>query len=271
MNALLNLISRLFDLLVSLLGGSAVGVMLVVSVLSAAWALKLFQAATPQVRLAGVRDRLLGHIYEMGMYQDHLSVVARIQGDLARTNLRYLSLTLPALVVLAIPMVLTVGQLESRFSHRPLSPGESAVFSVRLQNEADLPGVVLVPTTGVVVTAGPVRDYALATATWSLRVENPGVHLLTVSSGDRTLGTREILAAGRLPQLGENSKAGWVHRVLNPGAPTMAGAAGLAEMTLRLPARETRYLGVELGWLTAFMIFSLLAGLFLKGPLKVSI
>jgi hypothetical protein len=42
-------------------------------------------------------------------------------------------------------------------------------------------------------------------------------------------------------------------------------------MTLELPRRQTRYLGLELDWLVAFMVISLLAGLALKDPLKVSI
>ena len=62
-------------------------------------------------------------------------VLARIQRDLARANLRYLGLTLPALLALALPMVLTLAQLDSRYGHRPLRPGETTVFSVTLAAE----------------------------------------------------------------------------------------------------------------------------------------
>ena len=67
----------------AVVGVFAVGIV-VVSALTAVWALLLFKAVTPQERLQQVRDRLFGHIYEMGLYQDRLGVLARIQADLAR-------------------------------------------------------------------------------------------------------------------------------------------------------------------------------------------
>ena len=73
MNWLIGIIGKLFDLLIGLLGGSALLVMLVVSVFTAVWALLLFKAVTPQDRLTETRDRLFGHIYEMGLYQDQLA------------------------------------------------------------------------------------------------------------------------------------------------------------------------------------------------------
>ena len=98
--------------------------MIAVSVLTAIWALLLFKVTTRQKKLTTVvRDRLFGHIYEMGLYQDHLGVMGRIQRDLAWANLRYLGLTLPALLVLTVPMVITLAQLDSRFAHRPLTAG----------------------------------------------------------------------------------------------------------------------------------------------------
>jgi hypothetical protein len=56
-----------------------------------------------------------------------------------------------------------------------------------------------------------------------------------------------------------------------PGAPPLPADGALDDLTLRLPDRRTRFLGVEMHWLLAFMVFSLLAGLFLKDVLRVSI
>ncbi len=120
MNFLGKGINTIFDLLVLPLAGWPALALIFLSLLTAAAALLIFKLATNQKDLATARDRLVGHIYEMGLYQDHLSVLARIQGSLARANLRYLSLTLPALLALLVPMVVAVVQLESRFAHRPL-------------------------------------------------------------------------------------------------------------------------------------------------------
>lgn len=273
MTWLTDTIGKFFDLLVGLLGGSSLLVMMVVSAITAVWALLLFKAVTPQARLTVVRDRLFGHIYEMGMYQDHLRVVGRIQGDLARANLRYLSLTLPALFVLTVPMVFTLAQLDSRFALRPFHPGETTVLSVTLAEDAAiaLDRITLEVPSGVTIEAGPVRDEVSRAVAWRLRAEDRGTHRLRILDGDTELGSRDLVVGDRLTPLGEKRNKNRLHGVMYPGAPPLPRDGSLDEMTLRLFERHTKYLGVEMHWLLAFMVFSLLAGLALKDVLRVSI
>ena len=273
MGALNDGMTRFFDLIFGPMAAWPAVAMVVVAVLTSVWALLLFKAVTPQKTLERVRDRLFGHIYEMGLYQDHLRVVARIQWDLARANLRYLSLTLPALVALTIPMVLTLGQLDARYSHRPLDPGEETVFRVTLAGgaRADLSALRLETPAGVTVTAGPVRDRGTGEAAWRLRADQPGDFELVVHDGDRELVRREVPVGGGLRPVGQTSTRDWLHSLLFPGAPVLAGDSPVAAMTLVLPVREVAYFGVGLDWLVAFMVFSLLGGLALKDALRVSL
>jgi len=273
MNALNNGMTKFFDLLLAPLASWPALAMVVVSVLTAVWALLLFKAVTPQAKLTQVRDRLFGHIYEMGLYQDHLRVVGRIQRDLARANLRYLSLTLPALIVLIIPMVLTLAQLDSRFAHRPLRSGEETVFAVTLADgaAADLTGLRLDTPPGVTVKAGPVRDRATGSVAWRLSTDANADHEVVVWDRDRELARRTVPAVDRLVAVGETSRRGWLHSVLYPGAPALPADGALAGMSLSLPPRVTSYLGLGLNWLVAFMVFSLLTGLAIKDVLRVSI
>ena len=273
MTWLTDIISNVFDLLVGLLGGSPLLVMLVVSVFTAVWALLLFKAVTPQARLTIIRDRLFGHIYEMGLYQEHLRVVGRIQGDLAQANLRYLSLTLPALVVLTVPMVFTLAQLDSRFAHRPFQPGESTVLSVKVSPDAGiaLEDMTLETPPSLTVEAGPVRDTVSGALAWRLRAEDRGRHVLRIMHGKTELASREVVVGNELTPLGTSSRKDWLHGVIYPGAPPLPGDGSLDEVTLRMPERHTRYLGIEMHWMIAFMVFSLLGGLVLKDALRVSI
>ena len=271
MNGIAAVFSQLFDIVVSLGGGSASLAMLLVSAVTAVWVLLLFKAVTPQAKLQATRDRLFGHIYEMGMYQDHLGVVGRIQRDLARANFRYLGLTLPALLALTIPMVITLAQLDSRFKHRPLEPGETTVLSVTAAEDADLAGLDLVVPEGVLIEAGPVHDRLGGSMAWRLGVVDPGEHELSLERGGATVATRTLEAGGGLARVSEKSDTGFLSPWLAPGAEPLGGDSGLVSVTLRYPDRTTRYLGIELDWLLAFMILSLVAGLALKDFLKVSI
>jgi hypothetical protein len=266
-----SLFSRLFDIVVSLGGGSPAWAMVIVSVVTAVWVLLLFKAVTPQERLQRTRDRLFGHIYEMGMYQDRLGVVGRIQRDLAKANFGYLALTLPALLALTVPMVITLAQLDSRYAHRPLAPGETTVLSVAAADAAGLDALALEAPAGVEVEAGPVRDRAARSVAWRLKATEPGSHELVITRDGAAIATRTLEAGDRLIRVGEKAEPGPLSPWLAPGAGTVPRDVGLAAVTLRYPSRSVRYLGVELDWLVAFMLLSLAAGLAVKDLLRVSI
>lgn len=266
-------VRAVFDLVCGPLAARPALAMAALSVLTAVWALLLFKLTTPQARLIRVRDRLLGHIYEMGMYQDRLRVLVRIQRDLAAANLRYLSLTLPALLALLIPMVLTLAQLEGRFARRPLQPGESAVLAVTLtpQQAGRLDEAVLDLPEGLALAAGPVRDPVRGAVAWRVKVVRAGVHPWQVRLGGEPVVVQDLEVAGGLPLLAHRGERGWLSPVLYPGGRPLAAAGPVQSWRLELPERDTYYLGVRLGWLAAFTILSLLAGLASKDVLRVSL
>ena len=273
MNAIGHGISRFYDAVFAPLAGHPAWAMVAVSVLTAVWALLVFKAVTPQRRLTVGRDRLIGHIYEMGLYQDHLSVLGRIQRNLAAANLRYLLLTLPALVVLTVPMLLTLAQLDSRYSHRRLAPGESTVFSIRVDDDVSVSpqALRLEAPPSVIVEAGPVRVPGEQAVAWRVSCDVVGEFPMRVMLYESLFAER-MLPVGNddLTRLNESSRRGWAAPLLAPGAPPVEAGSDLAESTLRLPERRTRYLGIEMHWLAAFLLFSLAGGLALKDVLRVS-
>jgi hypothetical protein len=253
-----NVIDRLFDLLTVPLASQPALAMTVVSVLTAVWSLLLFKLVTPQRRLVAARDQLTGHLLELGLYQDHLRVVGRIQRDLARANLRYLALTLPALLVLGLPMALTLIELDGRFAVRPLQPGETTVVSAQLTpaQGARLQELELVAPPGLRVEAGPVRDATTASAAWRLHAETPGRHELSLRLAGQEIASRNLPVGTGLMRLVETVRP---------------RGASVSALSIQWPERRTRYLGLELHWLAAFSILALLAGLALKNVLRVSL
>jgi hypothetical protein len=266
-------INRIFDLLVLPLAAVPAAAMVFLSLLTAVTALLIFKHTTNQQSLTVARDRLVGHIYEMGLYQDHLSQLAVIQGRLARANLRYLGLTVPALLALLVPMVIFVVQLESRFAHRPLAAGETTLLSVTLKEEhgQQVAGLELEAPEGITVEAGPVRSRTTGTVAWRLRFDDPAAGPLRILIDGAEAASRPVDQTGRLPRLSQTSATGWLAPILAPGVAPLPAGGVLETVTLQLPERQTTYLGLRLGWLPAFCVFSLLGGLLLKGALKVSL
>jgi hypothetical protein len=264
----------LFDLLCVPFGGHAAWAMLALSILTGVAMLLLFKVSTNQDRLELAKRRLLGHIYEMGLYQENLGVLFRIQRDLAVANLRYLGVTLPALAAIILPIILILAQLDIRFAHRPFAAGESSLVTARVLpgQEGLLDGLSLTASEGVRVETFPVRDHRALTASWRVRVTGTGEHELTVSAPDGGGWSKRLVAGGGLPRLAATrERAGLHHLLFNPAEKPLPGDSPLAEISLRLPDRETRYLGVPLHWLVAFCLFSLGFGFALKDVFKVKI
>jgi hypothetical protein len=85
------------------------------------------------------------------------------------------------------------------------------------------------------------------------------------------VATRLLAAGGGLPRTAANAETGFLHALLYPGERQLPGDGPVAQTRLRHPPRSVRYLGVELDWLVAFMLISMLGGLALKDALKVEI
>ncbi|MFH1845442.1 MAG: hypothetical protein ABIF77_19835 [bacterium] len=274
MTFIADLMNGLFDLLLKPFGGAAAWAMLAVAVVSGLIMLLLFKISTNQDKLVVAKRRLFGHIYEMGLYQDNLSVLFKIQRDLALANLKYLRVTFPALFAVLIPVVLILAQLDSRFAHRPFQTGETALVTAILESaqETLLTQLTLEAPDGVVVESMPVRDRVDLSATWRIRVDREGSYDLAVSAPGAESWTKQLTAGSGLPRLAKiRERAGLHHALLNPGEKPLPSDCPLTEISLQLPERETRYAGVRMHWLLAFCVISLVFGLAVKDIFKVKI
>ncbi len=267
----LNLIG---DLLVRPFGSAAAWAMFVLSGLAGLALLLIFKAVTNQRRLGEARRQLTGRLYEIGLFQDNLSVLFRIQFELARANLRYLAVTAPSLLVLIPVIILMLAQFDCRFGRRPFAPGEAALVTARLApgNEALLNELALATPDGVALETLPVRDPSEKSVTWRVRVLEPGSHVVMVQAPDGRLWSKRLEAGGGLPRLaGQREQAGWHHLLFNPAEEPLPRDCPLAAISLPPPSRTIRYAGVAAHWLVAFCIFSLGLGLALKDLFGVEV
>ncbi len=272
MTVIATAMNALFDLLCGPFGAAAGLAVAVLSAITGVVMLLLFKWSTNQDELVAARHVLTGRVYEMGLYQDHLSVLAKIQKDLAVANFKYLRWSLPALLVLLPPMVLILAQLDARYGHRPFETGETSLVTVTVaeNNVAILDGLVLTASDGVVVETRPVRDPRQGTAWWRVRVEEAGDHELTLTLADGRTATKYLAAGDGAPRLVKVREQESLLRVLlNPGEAPLPGDLPVRSIALELPERALDYGIVRMHWLWALIVFSMLGGLAVKDVFKV--
>ena len=280
MTLLTRLLNGLFDLLLWPVRWSRPVALAWIGALAGVLLLWLFKRVTPQRRLAAARRRASGLLLELGLWQDDLRTMLRIQGELAAANLRYLAASLPSLLVLLPLFAVIVLQLDGRFGHRAPRPGETVLVAAALTGDAPaalLDSLALTAPPGAAVEAGPVRDRDRRTAWWRLRVTRPlaagaAVTVTVGGAGDATRRWRKRLAAER-PLAGltpVRERAGWRSLLLHPAEPPLPAGAPLARIRAELPAAGGAWLGLP-DWLWWFLLVSVAAGLAVKGRLGVEI
>lgn len=272
MTTIATAMNRLFDLLCTPFGGSAGWAVAVLSVLTGVIMLLLFKWSTNQDKLVAARQVLTGRIYEMGLYQDHLSVLGKIQKDLALANLKYIRWSLPALLVVIPPMIFILAQMDARFGHRPFEVGESALVTVTVEEgqTALLDELQLQASEGVLVATRPLRDPAHNLARWRIRVEDLGEHRLRLQLPGGPTVTKELVAGDGAPRLAKvREKESLRRALLNPAESPLDSESPIHSIALTLPGRELHYGPAKMNWLVALIAFSMAAGLALKDVFKV--
>ena len=119
MTVLNALLGRMFDLLLGPL--APLPVLFSLSIVSMATAIAILlvaRVASDQPALAAIKRQIHADLFEIRLFRDDLRSMLRAEADILRHNATYLRLALVPMLWIALPCVLIVAQLESRFGYR---------------------------------------------------------------------------------------------------------------------------------------------------------
>jgi uncharacterized membrane protein (DUF106 family) len=248
--------------------------MAVVSVLTGLLMLAVFRWTSNQEGIRRSKNAIKAHLLELRLYNASLAQQLRSQGRILRANGRYFGHALRPMLVMMVPVLLILVQLNLRFGSRPLAPGETAILKVKLtagHNPVES-GIVLEAPPGVAVESPPLRIEEDREIDWRLRAVAPGTHQLTLRLGADVF-TKTVVVGGR--ELGRipNLKPGgsFLDQVFNPGERPIPAGAAVASAEVNHPERRLNLLGLRIHWLVAYFILSLAFGFAFKGVFKVEI
>lgn len=275
MNAVNAGLSGLFDLLLSPLRSLNPWIpMAVVSLLTGFLMLFIYRKVSNQDGIARVKNRIKAHLLELRLFKNDLGVSLRAQGRILAANLKYIGYAFKPLLVMIVPVMLILIQLNDWFGSRPLAVGESALVKARLAEgfspiETDLrleaPG-------GLVLEAGPLRIEENREVDWRIRAEAPGVHELVLRWGAGSAVKKVVAGDARLARISTARVRSDVWReISHPGERSLPGDGPLTTVEVRYPERRLDLFGTGVHWLVAYFVLSLVLGFAFKGLFKVTI
>ena len=248
--------------------------MIVVSLLTGLLMLAVFRWTSNQDGIRRSKNAIKAHLLELRLYKDSLAQQLRSQGRVLRANGRYLGHALKPMLVMIVPVLLILVQLNLRFGSRPLALGETAILKVKLAagHTPVETGIVLEAPPGVAVETPPLRIEEDREIDWRLRAAAPGAHELTFRLGADAF-TKTVFVGERGLIKIPNLKPGpsLLDQVFNPGERPIPKGVPVESVEVLHPERRLDLLGLRVHWLAAFFILSIVFGFALKGVFKVEI
>ncbi len=266
-------LTPLFDLLCwPFLGLPPIWAMAFISLISGVAMVWIFGKVSDQGTIKVLRDQIRGNLIGVRLFQSDIGVVLKLQGRIFGDTFRYMKLALVPLVVLLVPVLLIMTQLNLRFAVRPLAPGEPTVVKALVRDaEALAETANLEVDAGVTVETPAVRMPTAGEVAWRVRAATAGTHRLVVHVGDESIETHLIAGAGwgAVSQL--RTGRGAVDLLLYPGEPPIDGGHVIEAVEVGYPGLNIRVLGLTIDWLVAFFVLSMAFGFAFKGVLGVEL
>ena len=246
--------------------------MTLVSLITGVVMVWIFGKVSDQATIKELREQIRGNLIGVRLFQADISVVLRLQQRIFGDTFRYMRYALVPMVVLLVPTVLIITQLQLRFTVRPLEPGEQALVKAYVRDASLLDGEVdLSVPDGLHVETRGVRIPSTREVAWRIRAAASGHHTIAVRIGDQQIETRVIAGDrwGAVPQ--RRTGRGMWDTLLYPGEPPIPGNHGIEAVEITYPALDLAAFGWSVNWLVAFLILSIAFGFAFKDALGVEV
>lgn len=242
-----------------------------VSLLTGVLMLWIFGRVSDQDSIRSVRDRIRGNLIGIRLFGDDLGMLFRLQARIFRQTMTYLRFAMLPMVVLLVPVLLVLVQLNLRFAVRPLVPGEAAVVKLTLRGASPFDqGVSLEAPTGVSVETPGVRMPDRGEVAWRVRAVEPGEYQLTARAGGDEVGKRIVVGDG-WRAISPLRSSSWVDLLLYPGEPPIPSGNGIRSVEVGYSALPLSLFGFGVDWLLFFFVASIAFGFAFRRPLGVEI
>jgi hypothetical protein len=231
-----------------------------------------FKYTSNQLAIKRVRDGINADLLTLKLFKESAAVAVRAQDRLLRGAALLLLLALVPTAIMIVPAILALGQLSLWYQQRPLTIGEEALVTLKLNGDADaaFPDVALRPSEALTTTAGPIRVRSKREVCWNVQARANGYHRLVFDVGGRTV--EKELAVGDGYMRVSAVRPGWALRELveNPREEPFRPDDAVHSIAVEYPPRSSWTSGTD-WWVLYWFVASLVTGFCFRRALGVNV
>ena len=248
--------------------------LVVFSLLGGVFMVWLFGKVSNQAMIKSTRSRMSAELIGLRLFNDDLRVFFRIQFDIFLWTLRYFKYSLIPMLIIMVPVITILTQLNLHYAVRPLDVGEQTLVKVTLRDRDALnrdPAITLNAGDGLIIETKGVQLAEKGEVAWRVRGATPGKYDLVVGVGEETVA-KELVVGGRREGVSSlRAGDGWITNFLYPGEAPIPKQSAVKTIEVAYPELEIAIFGWSMNWLILFFVLSMVFGFALKGKLGVSI
>lgn len=248
--------------------------MVLVSILTAFLMLFVFRFTSNQEGIRKVKNRIKAHLLEIRLFKDSLIISLKAQGRILRYNLKYIGYSVKPLLVMIVPLILILIQLNLWFGYQSLAPGQEAVLKAELREDLSLLDAEFMIETslGLEVETPPLRIEENSEVNWRLRAKEAGIHELALILNGEKFVKKVAVAQKPLSKISSiKVHHNFINEMFNPGEAPIPGDLPVRSIEIKYPSKHMNLFGWRIHWIIVYFALSIIFGFSFKGIFKVEI
>ncbi len=246
--------------------------MIVVSLLTALLMLWVYKYSSNQEGIKKVKDKIKAHLLELRLYKDNFQVTLQAQKKILGYNAKYMFYALKPMLVMMIPIVLILIQLDLWFGCRPLKPGESALLKVTMEQSPLQSDLTVQPSPGIQIETPALRMEDEKEIDWRVKGLQEGLHALTFKVDNQSFTKQVVVSANPFAKVSTaRVRNQFLDRLIDPGEPAIPQNVPVTKVEIAYAPHDLNFFGYAINWLIAFFILSIIFGFGLKGFFHIEV
>lgn len=204
-----------------------------------------------------VKKSIAAGIYESVLFRNDLRVSLKAQAGMFWGGMKYFGLAVPPILILMIPTLIILAQLNLRYGYRSLNANEPAIVSIEVANDTALFETQLQNSEQLKATP-PLRNLDDRTISWRI---NGTPTELEINIGSGTL-RQSVYSSGYVNKIPAEIYVSPWWQFFYPGGSIPADLKDVVKrVSISYPEQDLKLLGMSFHWLVIFAIVSIGAGI----------
>lgn len=247
------------------------GALIIISVVAGVLLVLFYGRVSNQQAIKEAKRGIFAGLLEAIVFRQDLKVCIAAQAQMFKSCIAYFACALRPIVIMAVPCILLLAQLNLFFGARPLKPGEPLMVSLSLKDSAATANLAVSGNQELQIK-GPVRSPATKEAFLEVKGQSAGEHQLRleVPGGEPILAP--VVVSDSQTVVPTHVASDFWSALFYPVKDSVKiGTSPVSEMSFSYPEAQYNIFGWHTSWLIAFCVVSLVAGIIGSKLFKVSI